>query len=65
MIPLDVDTRWNSLYLMAETIRANQGAFKLFVRKYKKAAILVPIDTDWKMCEQIERVLAPFYDFTL
>jgi hypothetical protein len=65
MVPLDVDTRWNSLFLMAATARANRGAFSLFIRKYPQATTLLPTDDEWKVCEVIERVLQPFYDFTL
>jgi hypothetical protein len=65
MIPLDVDTRWNSLFLMMASARANRGAFVLFVRQYLGATTILPSDEEWKVCEVMENVLQPFYDFTL
>jgi hypothetical protein len=50
---------------MAATARANRGAFTLFVRSYPQAATLLLTPTDWEVCEIIEKVLAPFYEFTL
>lgn len=65
IIPLDVTTRWNALFHMMATARDNRGAFALFARQFPTTVNLLPSDEEWKVCGVIERVLQPFYDFTL
>jgi hypothetical protein len=65
MIPLDVDTRWNSVYLMMFRARANRGAITRFGRSNLEVQHLVPTDQEWEMAEVMERCLEPFYDWTL
>jgi hypothetical protein len=64
IIPLDVDTRWNALYLMMMKARENRGSFTLFARHFPEVLPLVPTDKEWRLCEVIEKCLEPFYDFT-
>jgi hypothetical protein len=64
MIPLDVNTRWNALFLMMFKARANKGSITRFAYANLEVQHLVPIDSHWETCEIIERVLEPFYDFT-
>jgi hypothetical protein len=63
-IPLDVDTRWNALYLMMAKAHEHKGAFTLFARHFPEVLTLVPTEQEWKLCEVMERCLKPFYDFT-
>jgi hypothetical protein len=64
MIPLDVDTRWNALFLMILKARENKGAITRFARQNAEVQHLIPIESEWHICEVIELVLQPFYDFT-
>jgi hypothetical protein len=64
LIPLDVETRWNALYLMMFKARANKGAIIRFARAYPEVQHLVPTEEEWKTCEIMERCLEPFYDWT-
>jgi len=64
MIPLDVETRWNALYLMMFKARANKGAIGRFARAHPEVQHLVPSDDEWTTCEVMERCLEPFYDWT-
>jgi hypothetical protein len=61
MIPLDIDTRWNALYLMMATALDQKASIIRFGRQYPEAQALIPTDEDWKQIEIIERVLSPFY----
>jgi hypothetical protein len=64
MIPLDVNTRWNALYLMMLKTRKNKGAIIKFARQNTEVEHLIPTESQWKTYEVMERVLEPFYDFT-
>jgi hypothetical protein len=65
LIPLDVKTRWNSLYLMMSAARLHRESFAKYVRKYPALKPLLPTDDEWKVCEILERCLKPFFDYTL
>ena len=36
-----------------------------FGRQYSKVQALIPTDEEWSTIETMERVLAPFYNYTL
>jgi hypothetical protein len=63
-IPLDVETRWNALYLMMLKAQENKGSITRFARAHLEVVDIIPIEDEWKVCEIMERVLEPFYDFT-
>jgi hypothetical protein len=60
MIPLDVDTRWNGLYLMMATALNQKASIIRFGRQYPEVQALVLTDEDWAQIEIMERVLSPF-----
>lgn len=64
MIPLDVDTRWNALYLMMTKAREFKANITRFGRSHHEVQHLVPTEEEWSKCEIVERVLLPFYDHT-
>ena len=64
-IPLDVDTRWNALYLMMIVARKYMKEIAQFGRKYPACKHLIPTEAEWVLCEQVERCLEPFYNHTL
>jgi hypothetical protein len=64
MILLDVDTWWNALYLIMLKARENKASITCFARQHPKVQYIIPTDKEWSICETIEHVLEPFYDFT-
>lgn len=64
-IPLDVDTRWNTLYLMMLIARRHRSKISQFVRLNPECRHLLPTDEEWRICEQVERCMEPFYNHTL
>jgi hypothetical protein len=64
-IPLDMNIRWNSTYLMMLKAREHREAFAKFARIHRECQPLVPTDQDWLICEQVERCLEVFYNHTL
>jgi hypothetical protein len=44
--------------------RENKGSIPRFARSHLEVADIILTDEEWKVCEVIERVLEPFYDFT-
>jgi hypothetical protein len=46
IIPLDVDTRWNSLYLMMLKARQNKASITRFVRHYPEVKSIVLTDKE-------------------
>jgi len=45
--------------------RENKGAITRFARSNHEVQYLIPSEDEWRVCEVMERVLMPFYDFTL
>jgi len=64
-LPLDVDTRWNSLYLMMIEARKAKKEIRRFGELHPECASLVPTAEEWIVCEQVERCMEPFYNHTL
>ena len=64
-LPIDVDTRWNSLYLMMEAARKQKAKINRFVLLHPEVKYLLPTEQDWTLAEQLERTLEPFYNHTL
>lgn len=59
----DVITRWNSTYLMFQRLVLLQDAVKISLALSDKDGInLTP--EEWKMSEELTKVLKPFYDVT-
>jgi hypothetical protein len=63
LIPLDVETRWNALYLMMFKARANRGAITRFAHANPIVQHLVPTEDEWETCRIMELCLEPFYDW--
>lgn len=64
-VPADVETRWNSLYLMMAEARKQRQNIQKFAARFPEIRYLVPTNDDWRLCEQVERTLQPFYNLTL
>jgi hypothetical protein len=64
-IPLDVTTRWNSLYLMMQIARKHKTQITLFGRSHPACQHPIPTDQEWEHCEQVERCMEPFYNHIL
>lgn len=64
-IPLDVDTRWNSLYLMIKVARQRKAKISRYSQLHSACKHLIPLESDWELAEQIKRCLWPFYERTL
>jgi hypothetical protein len=62
MIPLNIKTRWNALYLIIFKARANKGAIGRFTRAYPEVQYLIPLENEWTTYEVMERYLKLFYD---
>jgi hypothetical protein len=63
--PLDVNSRWNGLYLMMQVARKYKAQISRYGRDHPTCQYLVPTEVEWEMCEQVERCLEPFYNHTL
>lgn len=65
---LDVLTRWNSTYLMLETVLKYQKAFERLKEQRTqfscKLALGPPTDKDWNNARVLVRFLKRFYDAT-
>ena len=64
-IPADVETRWNSLYLMILEARKQKVTIQKYAARFPELAYLVPTNEDWRLCEQVKRTIEPFYNYTL
>jgi hAT family C-terminal dimerisation region len=63
-ISYDVDTRWNSTYIMiSDAIRLRKEVTQ-FVRNHSDIQVLQLADGEWSMLQQIQKVLKPFWDHT-
>jgi hypothetical protein len=65
MIPYDVDTRWNSSYLMIGTAIECQKALIQLVRdNLKELEELAITPADWTFLQQLYDILSPFNEYT-
>jgi hypothetical protein len=64
-IPLDVDTRWNSIYLIMSVARKYRHQIARFGRDHPTCKHLIPTKAEWSLCEQVKRTMEPFYNHTL
>lgn len=63
----DVPTRWNSTYLMLESVLAYRMAFyhlQLVDNQYSQSKCF-PTQAEWSRIEKITLILKPFYDITV
>lgn len=59
----DVETRWNSTYLMLERLVEQQKAINLY--SVERGGIETLSNTEWELAERIVNILKPFYAATL
>ena len=45
-------------------VQENKASITCFVHQHPEVQYIIPIDEEWSICETMERVLEPFYDFT-
>lgn len=64
-LPLDVNTRQNSLYLIIKTARAQKAKIVQYAQFHPTCKHLIPLESDQVLAEQVERTLWPFYERTL
>lgn len=65
LIPLDVSTRWNALYLMMSKAYQHREAIQRLARMFPQLHPLVPTDREWEVAATLEKVLQPLYNFTV
>lgn len=61
---LDVTTRWNSLYDMLNRLVQERDNIRMALAEIKQDASNLS-DADWHVCEQLIKLLRPFYDITV
>ena len=64
MLPYDVDSRWNSLYLMMFKAQEHKASIVKFARSNPEVQHLIPNEAEWETVKVMERVLMLFYDHT-
>ncbi|KAJ5544026.1 hypothetical protein N7494_005305 [Penicillium frequentans] len=60
----DVDTRWNSTYIMIQDALRLQTELGQFVRIHPEVQALQLTDSDWSTLQQVAKILKPFWDHT-
>ncbi|KAJ9480587.1 hypothetical protein PENNAL_c0164G05839 [Penicillium nalgiovense] len=60
----DVDTRWNSTYIMIADALRLQKELGQFVRMHPEVHALQLTDNEWSILQQVAKVLKPFWDHT-
>lgn len=63
-VSYDVDTRWNSTYLMIQDALRLQTELGQFVRIHPEVQALQLIDDEWSTLQQVAKILKPFWDHT-
>ena len=63
-ISYDVDTRWNSTYIMISDVIRLRKEVTQFVRNHSDIRLLQLADSEWLLLQQIQKVLKPFWDHT-
>src|SRR2546421_3908578 len=61
---LDVETRWNSMYLMLEKLSRIREMTDILVVSKPSLRPLYPTDPEWKQIESIMALLKPIYEAT-
>ena len=59
--PLDCDTRWNSTFLMLQSVVRIKNLF-FRMKDRDKTFPDIPDDEEWKNAEAISNILKPFYE---
>jgi hypothetical protein len=63
-VSYDVDTRWNSTYIMIQDALRLQTELGQFVRIHPEVQALQLTDGDWSTLQQVAKILKPFWDHT-
>jgi hypothetical protein len=63
-VSLDVQTRWNSTYLMLSAAEKYQNVFTRLGEEYGNPFV-VPSYTEWENAREFVKFLKPFYEVTL
>ena len=63
-VSYDVDTRWNSTYIMISDALRLRKELRQFVRNHPEVHALQLTDEEWLALKQVAKVLKPFWDFT-
>ncbi|KAJ5413612.1 hypothetical protein N7509_000239 [Penicillium cosmopolitanum] len=63
-VSYDVDTRWNSTYLMIQDALRLQTELGQFVQIHPEVQALQLIDDEWSTLQQVAKILKPFSDHT-
>ena len=63
-ISYDVETRWNSTFVMISDALRLRKELTEFVRTHAEIEMLLPTEDDWTQLTQMETVLKPFWEYT-
>jgi hypothetical protein len=63
-VSYDVDTRWNSTYIMIQDALRLQTELGQFVRIHPELQALQLTDDEWSTLQQVAKILKPFWDHT-
>ncbi|KAJ5100906.1 hypothetical protein N7456_006958 [Penicillium angulare] len=63
-VSYDVDTRWNSTYIMIQDALRLQTELGQFVRIHPEVQALQLTDDEWSTLQQVAKILKPFWDHT-
>lgn len=63
-VSYDVDTRWNSTYIMIQDALRLQTELGQFVRIHPEIQALQLTDDEWSTLQQVAKILKPFWDHT-
>ncbi|KAJ5704441.1 hypothetical protein N7536_000130 [Penicillium majusculum] len=63
-VDYDVDTRWNSTYIMIADALRLQKELGQFVRMHPEVHALQINENEWSILQQVAKVLKPFWDHT-
>jgi hAT family protein len=63
-VSYDVDTRWNSTYVMIADALRLRKELDQFVRIHLEVHALQLTDEEWSLLQQVAKVLKPFWDHT-
>lgn len=64
LISYDVETRWNSTFIMITDALRLRKELTQFVRIHAEVEALLPTEEDWLLLRQLETVLKPFWEYT-
>lgn len=63
-VSYDIDTRWNSTYVMIQDALRLQTELGQFVRIHPEVQALQLTDDEWSTLQQVAKILKPFWDHT-